>query len=56
MRRNVLEAHIQKIAVTSAYLVEQVQWESVEPKIPEVKRLISLLEEEINDLKTHLGE
>lgn len=51
-----VETIIQKIGVLSSYLVEQIQWESVDPDPHELKSLIFKLEKELSDLKNFLGE
>ena len=55
MERKEIERLIQIIAVESAEMLEQVQWESVEPKAEKILSHLEVLDARIKDLRRILG-
>jgi|GEM_PF-4422846 len=54
--RDQLEDQIQRLVIESAELLEQVQWETVEPDLIEVQQLVRNLQSKIQKIADLLGE
>lgn len=54
--RDQLEDQIQRLVIESAELLEQVQWETVEPDLMKVQQLVQNLHRKIQKIADLLGE